>query len=132
MTADISSGAYVPIVMGLLIGGAISAIVTWRAMSPTRISHESDFASAGDAIRSRRDAMKRVAAVYAPISFLCLGVAVVDGGATFLVLASINAGAGVVAIVLARRFARAARRTDRVGPSRDTEPSRLARRHGVR
>jgi hypothetical protein len=115
LTADISSGSYVPIVMGLLIGGAISAFVTWRAMSPTRVSHEPDFASPEDASRSRRDAMKRVASVYAPISFLCLAVAVVDGGATFPVLASINAGVGVVAVVLAWRFARAARDTD---PSR--------------
>jgi hypothetical protein len=44
----------------------------------------------------RPGAMKRVAVIYAPISLLAFIVAVIDGGAGFIVLTGLNAPVGVV------------------------------------
>jgi hypothetical protein len=103
MTAEISAHIYSPIVIGLMIGGGLSAVITWRGMKPSRVTRELNLEDERVAEGYRRRAMSRVAAIYALIAFFCLAIALVTGGPGFMALSGINAVIGAFAVVWSRQ-----------------------------
>jgi peptidoglycan/LPS O-acetylase OafA/YrhL len=99
VSADIPPGTFVPVVIGVLLAGVISVYVVWREMRPT---------PAGDGLptrtlEERARALRRVAAIYSAITFLCFLVAVIAGGTASMVITGLNVGLGLLGLVLARR-----------------------------
>jgi hypothetical protein len=98
--ADISSRTYAPVIVGLIFGFAITALVTWRGMAPDKTPPGSSTPL------DRPGAMKRIALIYAPISLLSFVVAVIDGGAAFILVTGLNAVLGVLSLLAAWRSAK--------------------------
>jgi hypothetical protein len=90
-------------VVGVFIGLGITALVIWLTVKPSS-EHGVD-PHPGIAPSYRYTAIERVAAIYTPISFVCLGIAVINGGGGFIAITAVNAGLGFLAFVLARRVA---------------------------
>jgi peptidoglycan/LPS O-acetylase OafA/YrhL len=101
--ADISVGTSIAVVIGVILSGVISAVVVMRSMGP---SDSADGEQRRVALDNRNFALRRIASIYSPISFVVFFVALVAGDATFVVLSAINAAVGVMALVLARRHPR--------------------------
>jgi hypothetical protein len=86
---------YLPAVVGIAIGGAISALVTWRAMwKPDAVGSDGEPVTDAD----RRLALQLIAAIYFIFTLGCLIAAVVVGQTGFLVAAAINFAIGCVAL----------------------------------
>jgi hypothetical protein len=99
----VSAGFAVSAVVGVFIGLGVTALVIWLTVKP---SSEQGVETRQMITPDRYSAMERVAAIYTPISFACLVIAVVNGGGGFIAITAVNAALGFLAFVLARRTAR--------------------------
>lgn len=100
--ADAGSALLAPIIVGIMIGGAVCALMVRRSMRPGAVSSEGE--PIGDA--ERRSAMQTVTFIYALWALPCLLAAIFAGGTAVLVLSAINLAAAVVFLF-------------RLGPPRD-------------
>lgn len=100
--ADISVGTSISVVIGVILTGVISAVVVIHTMRP---SDRGDAEERRVALDNRNLALRRIAAIYAPISFVSLAVVLIAGGSTSVVLSGMNAAIGITAVILTRRRA---------------------------
>jgi hypothetical protein len=100
--ADAGSAIFAPIIVGIMIGGAVCALVVRRIMRPGAVSSEGE--PIGDA--ERRSAMQTVAFIYALWALPCFLVAIFVDGTAVLLLSVTNLAAAVVFLF-------------RLGPPRD-------------
>jgi hypothetical protein len=97
--AALAPGTFVAVVIGGMLGGVISVLVVWREMAPT--AEKKGSPSRDPATFAM--AMRRVAAIYLAIALLFLGVAIITGGATPMIVTALNLGVGLMGFVVARR-----------------------------
>jgi hypothetical protein len=77
---------YLPVVVGIAIGGLISALVTWRAMKPGNVGGDGEPITEAN----RRLALQVIAALFFAITLACLIAAIFVGNAAFLIGSAIN------------------------------------------
>jgi hypothetical protein len=77
---------YLPFVIGIAIGGLISALVTWRGMKPGNLGGDGEPITEAD----RRLALQVVAALFFVIALACLIAAIAVGNSSFLIGSAVN------------------------------------------
>jgi hypothetical protein len=77
---------YLPIDVGIAIGGAISALVTWRGVKPGTVG--SDGKPITEA--TRQLGMQIIASLFFAFTFVCLIAAIVVDDAPFVIGSAIN------------------------------------------
>jgi hypothetical protein len=93
---DSASSGLTPVVIGLMIGGAISWVVVRRALrEPNAAGTDGGQVTADE----RRTIWQVVAAIYATLTFVALAAAIVVGDAAALVLAIVAFGVGLLAVL---------------------------------
>jgi hypothetical protein len=88
---------YLPAVIGITIGGVISALVTWRGMKPGTVGGDGEPITEAN----RRLALQVIAALFFAFTFASLIAAIVVGDAPFLIGSAINFAVASAALAYA-------------------------------
>jgi hypothetical protein len=98
----LAPGTFVSVVVGVLLGGAISVLVVWRELGPTA----GEKGTGSQNPMTFATAMRKVAAIYLAITFLFFVVAVVTGETVPIVATALNLGVGLFGFVAVHRSGR--------------------------